>query len=133
MFKLHKQLENDLIEIGDLKVSKLMLLADIENPWFVLVPAINNISEWHQLEFEKQLELTKEINMVSLFLDEHFKPDKINIGSLGNMVPQLHIHIIARYKTDQRWPGALWGVEHKTEQVKIEKLVKLAQIHFDFS
>jgi diadenosine tetraphosphate (Ap4A) HIT family hydrolase len=132
MFTIHQQLKKDLIELGDLNLSKLFLLPDINNPWFILVPTKSEISEWHHLDTASQVILTEEISSLSFFIEEHFRPDKINIGSLGNIVPQLHIHIIARYKNDQRWPNPLWGVEHESDPTKIEKLVKLTREYFKF-
>ncbi len=129
MFKLHERLEKDLIEIKNLELSKLMILPDKEVPWIILVPKRSDIKEWHELDYEDQKILLKEINLISNFLSEHFSPDKINVASLGNMVPQLHVHIIGRYKNDRAWPGAIWGVEFKDDHKKEKKdLIVLKQL-----
>ncbi len=109
MFELHPQLKKDLLFIKDKELSSFFLLPNSENPWLVLVPKLNNITEWFQLNPQQQNILCQEITLASTVLNNEFNCDKINIGALGNMVPQLHIHIIARYKSDKAWPGALWG------------------------
>lgn len=122
MFNLHPTLKKDLIEICDLKLCKLMLLPDTENPWAVLIPKLDEIREMHQLTREDQIQLMDEINEISLFFEESFSPEKLNIGALGNMVPQLHIHIIARYSSDRAWPGAIWGTKSNKESFNISDL-----------
>lgn len=126
MFKLNEKLESDLVYLSTLKLSQLFLLPDSDNPWFVLVPKVENIKEFHHLSQNEQEELLKEINLVSTFLEQEFSPDKLNIGSLGNMVPQLHIHIIARFKGDKAWPGAIWGAKAGKDLEVIENWRKLA-------
>lgn len=121
-FQLHERLKNDLIEIKDLELSKLMLLPDSENPWCVLVPKRNDIKELHHLESDDQNILLEEINTVSKILEKEFSPDKLNVGALGNMVPQLHIHIICRYKNDRSWPGSIWGTAAEIDKVKLEDI-----------
>lgn len=130
MFELHPTLKKDLIEVCDLEVSKLMLLPDTENPWAVLVPMRENIKELHELSWDDQLLLLKEINEVSTFFNRKFCPKKINIGALGNMVAQLHIHIIARYEGDRAWPGAIWGTSSSKEAHKISDLEMILKDHF---
>ncbi|AYF44052.1 MULTISPECIES: HIT domain-containing protein [unclassified Halobacteriovorax] len=128
MFSLHPTLKKDLVEICDLKLCKLMLLPDTENPWAVLIPRLEDIREVHELSRQDQIQLMDEINEVSLFFDKNFGPEKINIGALGNMVAQLHVHIIARYSSDRAWPGAIWGTKSKKESFKIKELeVKLKE------
>lgn len=109
MFKLHAQLQNDCIQVMDLPLSRLLLLNDVNFPWFVLVPRREKITEIYQLEKADQHQLLEESNALSQFMVEQFKPDKLNIAALGNVVPQLHIHHIARYKDDLVWPAPVWG------------------------
>ncbi len=111
MFKLHERLEKDLILVEEMKLSKLMLLPDSENPWFVIVPRVDEVREIHELSQSNQMILLEEINHISRYMMDSFKPNKLNIGSLGNMVPQLHILIICRYECDRAWPGAIWGTK----------------------
>lgn len=109
MFNLHPTLKKDLKFIGDLTLSAVYQLPSSDNPWLVLVPKVNSITEWFELSTDQQLTLTKEVNFLAEFLKQEFAADKINIGALGNIVPQLHIHIIARFKNDKSWPGSIWG------------------------
>ena len=124
-FKLHETLERDLVPIKDLKLCKLMILPNSENPWAVLIPKRDGIKEFFELSRTDQAELMEEISKVSKFMSEAFSADKMNVGALGNMVPQLHIHIICRYKSDTAWPNALWGVKLKKDKDKIEQYKEL--------
>lgn len=127
MFKLHPRLENDLIDLGELKLSKVLLHPNTENPWVVLVPKVENISEFHYLQKEDQLVLLDEINFFSKLLQTNFDADKLNVASLGNLVPQLHIHIIVRKKEDKAWPNALWGTQLDCESSSLEKIKTLIE------
>jgi diadenosine tetraphosphate (Ap4A) HIT family hydrolase len=82
---------------------------DANYPWFILVPDRDNITEMFQLEQADQQQLITESSMLSKTISEQFKADKINIAALGNMVPQLHIHHIVRYRNDAAWPAPVWG------------------------
>ncbi len=110
MFTLHPQLEQDSIVMGDFALSRLLLLNDARYPWFVLVPRREDIREIYELSEEDQQQLLQESSTLGRFLMEGFEGDKLNIGALGNMVPQLHLHHIVRYKEDEAWPGPVWGV-----------------------
>lgn len=108
-FKVDPALEQDSFLIADMELSKLYVKNDKDNPWFVLIPRKANASEMVDLTHEEQCMLMEEVTIVSEFLKHYYRPTKINIGALGNIVRQLHIHIIARYENDQAWPQALWG------------------------
>jgi diadenosine tetraphosphate (Ap4A) HIT family hydrolase len=108
-FQVDSRLLNDGLVICDLDLSRVILKNDKENPWFLLVPKKNNASEIIDLSSEEQALLMEEVALVSEFLKEYYRPFKINIGSLGNIVRQLHIHIIARYEGDRSWPNSIWG------------------------
>ena len=105
-------------------MSKLYVKNDKDNPWFVLVPRKAQASELVDLTHEEQCMLMEEVSIVSEFLKKYYMPTKINIGALGNIVRQLHIHIIARYETDQAWPQALWGTTPEVffEQLELENI-----------
>jgi diadenosine tetraphosphate (Ap4A) HIT family hydrolase len=109
-FTLSPQLEKDTLFIHDLRLSSLRLMNDTRFPWFVLVPRRANLREWVDLLPGDQRTLMREINSVSRMMQKMFNPDKLNIAALGNMVPQLHIHIIARFTNDAAWPKPVWGV-----------------------
>lgn len=108
-FALHPQLEKDSVLITELALCSARLIKDANYPWLVLVPKIADIQEVIDLSEAQQLTLWKESALVSRVLKHLFTPDKLNIAALGNMVPQLHIHHIVRYKTDPSWPNPIWG------------------------
>jgi diadenosine tetraphosphate (Ap4A) HIT family hydrolase len=96
--------------ICDLALSKLYLKNDKENPWFLLIPQKPQMVELMELSSEEQGLLMEEVTVVSEFLKLYYHPYKINVGALGNIVRQLHIHVIARFQEDRAWPNPLWGV-----------------------
>lgn len=108
-FILDPQLAKDSIFIKNLQLSQLLLMNDSNYPWFILVPRKNQLSELFELSITDQQILIAEISWVSKIIKNHFKADKINVANLGNMVKQLHIHIIARFTTDPAWPQPIWG------------------------
>jgi diadenosine tetraphosphate (Ap4A) HIT family hydrolase len=107
---LHPQLQQDTIDIGDLPLSRVLVIKDANYPWLLLVPRRDKASEIIDLDDVAQAQLMTEINRVGRALKEITKCDKLNVAALGNMVPQLHVHIIARRKTDAAWPRPVWGV-----------------------
>lgn len=108
-FTLHPQLEKDTTRIGEFPLCSVLLARDDSIPWLILVPKVDGIRELHHLPMEKQHQFLLESQAVCLALETLFKPDKINIAALGNMVPQLHIHHVARFISDLAWPGPIWG------------------------
>jgi len=108
-FLLHPQLAKDTITLGDFPLCRVLLAKDGNYPWLILVPRINGISEFHQLDAAQQTQYLIESNEVSLLLADVLHADKVNIAALGNMVPQLHIHHVARFKSDACWPKPIWG------------------------
>lgn len=123
-FELHPQLAKDTTTVGDFKLCRLLLANDGNYPWLILVPRLENMTELHQLSHEDQLLYLKESNSVSNFLSTYLKADKINIAALGNMVPQLHIHHVARYKSDVAWPNPIWGFT-KAKQREESEIIQL--------
>ncbi len=107
-FELHPQLKKDCYIIGKTQSCILLLHKNSLVPWFILVPETNK-NEIFKLETKLQLSIQKETSQLALLLDNIFSPDKINIASIGNMVPQLHIHVIGRFKNDFCWPAPVWG------------------------
>ena len=118
MYKLAPQLQKDCVLIAQLPLSDLLLMNDSNYPWFILVPRVEDAREVYLLNCEQQAQLQTESNALARYLAEEFKADKINIAALGNMVPQLHIHHIARFKCDACWPKPVWG---QTEPVAYSK------------
>ncbi|MEH6564766.1 MAG: HIT domain-containing protein [Halopseudomonas sp.] len=109
MFELHPQLAKDGISVGDFPLSRLLLINDSHYPWFVLVPRRAGISEVFELTEEDQLQLGRESVHLSRILHRIFNADKLNVAALGNMVSQLHVHHIIRYRDDIAWPAPVWG------------------------
>ena len=109
MTDLHKALRQDCLLVGRFSLCQLLLMKDANYPWFILVPDRDNISEIHQLEESDQQQLMRESSILSGTLEKVFKADKINIAALGNIVPQLHIHHVVRYRNDKAWPAPVWG------------------------
>ena len=108
-FSLHPTLAADTHTIAQLPLCMLLLSNDSNYPWTILVPRQNNISEIFQLDTADQQQLLTESSALSQCLQTVLSPDKLNIAALGNMVPQLHLHHIARYKSDKAWPAPVWG------------------------
>jgi len=107
---LHPQLDNDTAPVGDLPLCRLLLIKDAHYPWLVLVPRRPETVEIIDLDEATQSQLMTEIASVSRALREITRCDKLNVAALGNAVPQLHVHIIARRRTDAAWPRPVWGV-----------------------
>ena len=125
MIKLHPQLEKDCIVLGEFTLCSLLLLNDANYPWFILLPNRKDIREIHQLTVTDQQQLMTESMFFSRCLEQVFQPDKLNIAALGNVVPQLHIHHIARFTTDVCWPAPVWGatnsIPYSNQQIKTIK------------
>jgi diadenosine tetraphosphate (Ap4A) HIT family hydrolase len=109
MFRLHDRLAADTYPVGGMTLSRLLLHRDARFPWLILVPERAGIAGLHQLGAADQPALMREIVEVSRALEARFRPDRINVAALGNLVPQLHVHIVARCAGDAAWPGPIWG------------------------
>ncbi|WP_262693345.1 HIT domain-containing protein [Kordiimonas aquimaris] len=109
-FELHPQLAQDSAHVTMLSLCEVRLINDANYPWLLLVPQIAGIREIHQLSDANQQTLMHEITHVSKCCEAVTGADKMNVAALGNMVPQLHVHVIARFETDAAWPGPVWGV-----------------------
>ena len=109
MFSLDPQLAADCEWVTNMTLCKVLLLKDANYPWLVLVPQVENCQEIIDLSVIQQEQLWRESAKVSRVLQQLFKPDKLNIAALGNVVSQLHIHHIARYRDDLSWPKPVWG------------------------
>lgn len=108
-FILHPRLAADTWPVGDLPLSRLLLMNDRRFPWCILVPRRERLRELHELAVREREALMEEICQVSLALMGRDDVEKMNVGALGNLVPQLHVHVIGRHPTDAAWPGPVWG------------------------
>ncbi|NOQ35571.1 MAG: HIT domain-containing protein [Methylococcaceae bacterium] len=108
-FQLHPRLQQDSIFIACFELSQLRLINDCSYPWFILVPQRFDVREVFQLDDADRLQLHDESCLLAEKLNAVYKADKMNIAAIGNVVPQLHIHHIVRYKNDKAWPAPVWG------------------------
>lgn len=108
-FALDPRLAGDTFALGDLPLCRLLLMNDATYPWLVLVPRLDGLAEIIDLDADGRARLMEEIALVSTALSDATRPVKLNVAALGNMVRQLHVHVIARFDTDPAWPGPVWG------------------------
>jgi diadenosine tetraphosphate (Ap4A) HIT family hydrolase len=108
-FILHPRLVADSVFVRDLGLCQLRLQNQKLVPWLVLVPRRPGLTEIFDLAGSEQIQLIQEISEVSRLVSSVFKPDKLNVAALGNLVPQLHVHVVARYHHDPAWPQPAWG------------------------
>jgi diadenosine tetraphosphate (Ap4A) HIT family hydrolase len=108
-FVLHERLEADTIAVAELELSTVRLMRDANYPWLILIPRHPHVSELIDLSTDDQAVLMTEIAAASWALRSEARCDKLNVATLGNMVPQLHVHVIARTTSDPAWPKPVWG------------------------
>ena len=130
-FILDNRLKADTLFVGDLPLSRVLLMNNAYFPWVILVPRIEGISELFQLTEEDLLNFHNESNYFLEAMSKAYNADKMNIASLGNIVSQLHTHVIVRYKNDEAWPSPVWSFQ-KTQKyqsdaakIEIDKLTDL--------
>ena len=122
MFILPNVFEGGSRPLCELELCLLRLSHDPANPWLLLIPKRPQITEICQLSEADQGLLVKEISFASNLLLKEFAPDKINVGALGNMVPTLHVHVIARYRNDRAWPGPIWGTQVPPNPAELDQI-----------
>ena len=124
-FKIDKKFIKSSHHIIDLKLCSIRLHDNSKFPWVILIPKRNKITDMSDLNSKDQILLMKEIVYVSKVIKKLFKTTKLNIEKIGNIVPQLHIHIIARSKKDSSWPLSVWVVKSKNySKVSLMKILK---------
>ncbi|WOQ12615.1 HIT domain-containing protein [Aeromonas media] len=109
MFELHPRLQADTQILGDLPLCRVLLAKDSQYPWLILVPRVADLREIHHLAPAQQQQLMQESCAIAILMEHALNPDKINVAALGNLVPQLHLHHVARFSSDAAWPGPIWG------------------------
>lgn len=122
-FILDTRLQNDCFQLGESEHSLWLLLNNRYFPWFVIVPKTEQ-TELYMLSAEQQMQLQQESNWLSEFVHTHFDCDKLNVASIGNIVEQMHLHIIARSESDPCWPGVVWGTSYRQEY-KIDEVLEI--------
>lgn len=127
-FVLDKQIERDSVFVQDLKLCTVRLSKNAAFPWLVLIPKRPNMAEILDLNEEDRQVLYSEIEHCARALQKLFKPTKLNIANIGNVVSQLHIHVIARFKTDPAWPNPVWNSGVMKEYSEAELDARLASL-----
>lgn len=112
LFELDERLERDCHVLGLMQDSSLLLLDNQLVPWFILVPHVEQ-SEFTDLSFELQQKYLFQINQIAEFIKHHYQFTKLNFATIGNIVTQLHLHLIVRSKDDYCWPDVVWGNAYK--------------------
>jgi diadenosine tetraphosphate (Ap4A) HIT family hydrolase len=108
-FLLHPRLAQDCVELARLPLCRLLLMKERRYPWLILVPQRPGVTEIFQLPESEQQQLLRESSSLARSLMAEFAADKLNIAAIGNLVPQLHLHHVLRYRHDPAWPGPVWG------------------------
>ncbi|MBK4988903.1 HIT domain-containing protein [Pseudomonas sp. S36] len=123
MFVLDSRLQLDTVVLGDFALCQLLLSKDANYPWFILVPKRPGVSELFDLDAAEQHQLWQETTQLAVALKASYGADKMNVATLGNVVSQLHMHVIVRMQGDAAWPAPVWGkcpaVSYSDEQVQV--------------
>lgn len=109
-FTLDATLAGDTLAFGSLSLCQLLLMKHADFPWIILVPRVDGAREIVDLTLPQRHALMDDITAASHLMQRVFTPDKLNVAALGNVVPQLHVHLIARFANDPAWPAPVWGV-----------------------
>jgi len=125
-FALHPRLEADSVYLCRWTLCQVRLINDARYPWLMLVPEQPNITEPFELTAGDQAQLWRESMVLAAWMKGYFRADKMNVAALGNVVPQLHVHHVARVVNDSAWPGPVWGVG-EAEPYEPERLTALCQ------
>lgn len=128
MFTLHSQLAQDSVMLGSFQLSRLLLSRDANYPWCILVPEREAVTEIHHLGIEDRRQLMSESCLLAEAMADLFTPDKMNVAVLGNKVSQLHVHHVARYRSDPAWPGPVWGAREPKPYQEEELQARAGQI-----
>lgn len=107
-FQIDERLSSTCITLGDWPLCRILLKNNADYPWLILVPRQNELRDLDDLPHELRQQLMDEMAQLSTIIKSYFKPDKLNIGTLGNIVSQLHIHFVARFTFDNLWPHGIW-------------------------
>lgn len=124
-FQLDETLKKDTIVLGETSLSLVLLSRDANYPWCILVPKRSGVRELYHLSQEDRQQLMQESCHLLEVMADLFVPDKMNVAAIGNLVPQLHLHHVARFKDDKAWPRSVWGV-HPAEEYSEKELKSVA-------
>lgn len=129
-WRLDPRLADDSHPVAHLPLCELRLMDDSHHPWLLLVPRVAGAIELIDLDEPRQHALLREVSLASRVLRERFAPDKLNVAALGNVVPQLHVHVVARYTGDIAWPRPVWGqaaARPYTPEALVERVATLRE------
>ncbi len=132
-FELNPRLAAGGFEIVRRRGCRVLLKNEANFPWFILVPEVaEGIEDLHQLDVDSFHEVTLLIREMSEFVSGYFKPEKLNVACIGNMVRQMHIHVVGRFTDDLAWPGVVWSFDGKLkyDEVRAEEIVAAAREYF---
>ena len=127
MFELDSRLKNDTIEILETLDCKVLLMNNANLPWFVIVPFTTK-TEWFELDDSVQYNINSLINKLSIIIKNDYKADKLNVATIGNVVKQMHIHIVGRFENDEVWPAPVWGNISSKKYTKEQKNIIIDKI-----
>lgn len=128
MFTFDTRLVNDCEVLGKFKLCHVLLMRDANYPWCVLVPDREGMTEIFDLSEDDQKQLSLESNTLLEYLKKEFNADKMNVAALGNVVAQLHIHHVVRYKNDISWPASVWGAHPAKVYLESELRKQIARL-----
>jgi diadenosine tetraphosphate (Ap4A) HIT family hydrolase len=129
-YELHPQLAADTHPVAAFELCELRLMDDANYPWLVLVPRLPAVHELIDLDANQRHALTDEVDRASRVLRDAFNPHKLNVAALGNLVSQLHVHVIARFEQDPAWPSPVWGrvaARPYTPELLVERIALLQE------
>lgn len=132
-FVLNPKLENGGFALGRIGGCRLLLKDNALFPWFILVPEVEGVEDLHQLEPGRYTEVLSAMRKVSEFVESHFSPEKLNVACIGNVVRQMHIHVVGRSPGDPAWPGTVWAHDGKSEysEDEVEEIREAARAALD--
>lgn len=120
-FTLNERLAAGGFEVARKYGCRILLKNEANFPWFIIVPEVpEGIEDLHQLDEETFAEVMSAVRQVSNFVSDHFKPEKLNVACIGNMVRQMHIHVVGRFTDDPAWPGVVWACDVKRKYTEGE-------------
>lgn len=127
-FVLHPRLAADTVLVADWSLSRILMMNDTRFPWLILVPRKKDMPELHELPPQDRNVLIEEIARAGASLKAIMNAPKINIGALGNLVPQLHVHVVARFPSDPAWPGPVWGSGPPSPYAPADAELRIAEL-----
>lgn len=127
-FALDPRLAADTFALGDLSLCRALLMNDARWPWLILVPRRAGVRELIELSDADRHALTEEISLASRALQGGCRPEKLNVAALGNVVEQLHVHVIARRRDDPAWPAPVWGFQPERRVALSPQDTRIAQL-----